>query len=472
MFYFFKRWQSQNQMINILYILCRGDLGGGGENYLIILLRHLDRTKFRPVVIVPKDGALSPVLQELGAAVYTVPVVTDKWLANDNNWYSFLKEFPERVRTILDIIRNEKINLVHTNTNFVFDGAVAAKIAKIPHVWHAHIEFDPTLPLFKRFPLDSASYAGLIDELSDAVIAVSHGVKAHLVPHCAETKIKVIHNGLDLQEVDKAVHRAGRGVRHELELSGDTSLICTVGRICKDKSFNYYIESAAKVLQKKPDVHFIHVGPGDDKAETAMLEGLITRLGIRASFHFLGYRGDVPQIIAESDVFVQTSTKEGLPYVILEAMSCRKPVVAMKCVGPGEMIVDGETGFLAEVGDVTAVSESIIKILEDHALMTEMGVKGRERVENLFNSKKHAEKIEALYTEVCTGTKPNIHSYPAELFVNLIGELGSMGESVSEHAHRINQLEYFVNKFQNNIIYRGVRSLYKTFGQMLSKKTA
>lgn len=457
-------------MKNILYILCRGDLGGGGENYLIILLRYLDRNKFKPIVIVPEEGALIPVLQELGAKVYTIPVVTDKWLGNDRNWYSFIKGFPERVKTILNIIHNEKINLVHTHANFVFDGAAAAKIAKIPHVWHAHIEFDPTLPLFKRFPLDSSSYTSLMNELTDAVVAVSHGVKEHIVPYCPDSKVKVIHNGLDLMTFDKAVQGANNSLRHELELSSDTLLVCAVGRICKDKSFNYYIEAASRVLESRPDVHFLHIGPDDDKAEMAILKGMIDNLGIESSFHFLGYRGNVPQIIAESDVLVQTSTKEGLPFVILEAMACRKPVVAMRCVGPGEMIIDRETGFLAEVGDVSTISWSMLKLLGDRALMSEMGIKGRERVEELFESKQHAKKIEALYEDVCNQLKPLSHNYSTELFINLFGELGSTGVKVSEQECRIKQLEYFVGKFQNNTIYRVIRNIYKKLNGLRSKK--
>ena len=123
----------------------------------------------------------------------------------------------------------------------------------------------------------------------------------------------------------------------------------------------------------------------------------VEELGLSQSVRFLGWRDDVPEILACVDLFVLASLWEGLPYTLLEAMAAGLPVVATDVGGCREVVLDGETGLLVPPRAPEALAQAIMMLLSERNLLQGMAEKGRERVAEHFSIEAMIEKTEAVY---------------------------------------------------------------------------
>ncbi|MGE5433564.1 MAG: glycosyltransferase, partial [Candidatus Doudnabacteria bacterium] len=130
----------------------------------------------------------------------------------------------------------------------------------------------------------------------------------------------------------------------------------------------------AAALARTPGARFALVGEGPLRAEVAAraeARGLAGRLALA------GFRDDVPAILPDLDALVVTSRAEGLGSVVLEAFASGVPVVATRAGGLPELVVDGETGLLADPGDAGGIAAAIDRILSDSALRARLVENGR-----------------------------------------------------------------------------------------------
>ena len=124
------------------------------------------------------------------------------------------------------------------------------------------------------------------------------------------------------------------------------------------------------------------VGGGEGRARC---ERQVTELGLAREVRFLGYRNDIPELLGRSDIAVLTSLKEGIPRAALEAMAAGLPMVGTRVTGTREVVRDGETGFLVDVGDPSALADALARLIDDPALRARMGAAGCERVRQRFS---------------------------------------------------------------------------------------
>ncbi len=206
----------------------------------------------------------------------------------------------------------------------------------------------------------------LIRVLATQVICVSHeelrrGLAAET---CRPDRSVVIHNAVD-------VHRFRPGPGSE---NGRTHLI-SVGRLQWPKDFITF----AGALRRLPRESFeaLVVGDGPDREKIAETANGVLELA--------GNRDDVPELLAVSDAFVLSTTSEGLPLAVLEAMAAGLPVVASAVGGVPELVADGETGFLVPSRDEEALGEALGKLIADPDLRRRMGSAGRARAEAEFD---------------------------------------------------------------------------------------
>jgi glycosyltransferase involved in cell wall biosynthesis len=118
------------------------------------------------------------------------------------------------------------------------------------------------------------------------------------------------------------------------------------------------------------------------------MEALLSGAGLGKRLHLLGYRDDVPALMAAADLFVLPSRFEGLPMSVIEAMLTGLPVVACDVRGPAEQVVDGATGLLVPVGDATALAAALRQLAADAELRTRMGAAGRVRALERYDEAK------------------------------------------------------------------------------------
>jgi glycosyltransferase involved in cell wall biosynthesis len=115
---------------------------------------------------------------------------------------------------------------------------------------------------------------------------------------------------------------------------------------------------------------------------------------------FTGYRDDVASLLKAIDVVALPSRWEGLSLVLLEAMACRKPIVASRVMGNIDVVVDGVTGFLVPSGEPQALADKLVVLLQDARLCDELGRRGRERVEREFSLVRMAAHMRSVYQDL------------------------------------------------------------------------
>jgi len=142
------------------------------------------------------------------------------------------------------------------------------------------------------------------------------------------------------------------------------------------------------------------------------VEREVAQHALAERFHLLGWRRDIPSLFKNIDVLALTSLWEGLPRVVPEAMAASLPVVATRVDGTGEAVVEGETGFLVEPGNVSAMADRISWLLEHPEAARSMGLKGRERVGE-FDIDLMVDRLEVLYETLlseASGARPHAGS--------------------------------------------------------------
>ena len=140
------------------------------------------------------------------------------------------------------------------------------------------------------------------------------------------------------------------------------------------------------------------VGTGEQRAS---YEALAAERGVAERAHFLGWRDDVPRLLAAADFLLLPSRWEAMPYIVLEAMSARRPVVAAQVDGVRDLVAEGESGLTHPIGDVEALGEACARMIaaapQERAAM---GEAGRARVEQSFSIQTMVEGLIGVYDEL------------------------------------------------------------------------
>jgi glycosyltransferase involved in cell wall biosynthesis len=164
-------------------------------------------------------------------------------------------------------------------------------------------------------------------------------------------------------------------------------------RLAQQKGHRFLVEAVPKVR----DAIFILAGDGPERDA---LEEQVRLLAVEDRVRFLGYRSDIPELLANSDALVLPSLYEGLPLAVLEAMAAGKPVVATSVGGTDEAVVDGETGFLVPPRDSDALAAAIRRVIQDDVLAQRLGANGRARVAAHFRVEAMVQQVAGVYDEV------------------------------------------------------------------------
>ena len=198
---------------------------------------------------------------------------------------------------------------------------------------------------------------------ADDIIAVSKGVADNLTlaAGLSPERIQVIYNPIvtpDLQKKSKSL------LEHPWFSTGEPPVVLGVGRLTAQKAFNVLIEAFARV-RKSQKARLIILGEGEERP---MLEAQIKQLGLEQDIDLPGFVSNPYPYMNQSALFVLSSRWEGLPTVLVEAMSLRTPVIATDCPsGPREILKDGQYGQLVPVDDPSALALAIQNSLENRA---------------------------------------------------------------------------------------------------------
>lgn len=193
--------------------------------------------------------------------------------------------------------------------------------------------------------------------------------------------------GVDLSRFESPASRAD--TRAALGLAMDAPVVICVGEHSDRKNH----EMALRALAPLSQAHLLFCGVG---AKEEALRALARELGMEERVHFLGFRTDVPDLLAASDVFVFPSLQEGLPVSQMEAMAAGLPCVVSAVRGNVDLVHEGEGGFVRRTNDVSGFTQAIQRLLEDPALRESMGRRNRSEMES-YSLSTVMEQMEALY---------------------------------------------------------------------------
>jgi len=236
----------------------------------------------------------------------------------------------------------------------------------------------------------------LLMPLTDAFIAVSEAERTDFLAagFAPRERVHLVRYGIDTArfhdaEVDRAEQRTALGV------PADAPLVTTVCRLYFPKDVDTLLKAFAVVSAQCPHVHLLVVGDGPYRPQ---VESLIAQLGLATDVTLAGFRRDIPQILAVSDIFVLSTTAgEGLPITILEAMASGLPVVASDVTGVKEEVIHQHTGLTVPPKNPVALFEALLDLLRDEQKASTMGRRGRVRVEKLFTLERMARETIAIY---------------------------------------------------------------------------
>jgi len=356
---------------------------GGLEKVALELVHSLQHAGHDPHLICI-DGA-GKMFPELRLAPEKV-LILRKRLKKFIRW-SFDTSMPFEIRRFL---KERRIQLMHAHNlaPLVYAGVSGRLVRpRVPLVYSEHNQIYSASPVVRR------RFAHYI-RLADHVIAVSNDLKRELVDVVqTKTPVTVIHNGIKtpaVTEEDRREVRASLGVQ-------DGFVIGMVAVLSKQKGIPYLLQAAQRVIADRADARFLIVGDGPLRAE---LERQRDELGLGGRVIFTGYRSDIPRVMAAFDAYVQSSLWEGLPIVLLEALSGGKPIVATTVGGNPEVVEDGVNGLLVPPADAEALASALLRVASDERFRAAASRHNREKFTRQFAAEAMLDAHVRLYSAV------------------------------------------------------------------------
>lgn len=374
--------------MKVFYLITDLDVGGA-EKALCRLAGGLPRSLFSPVVACLTGAG------ELGSALsdQDVPVCHVRMKGRLDIG---------AVGRVADLLWDHRPDIVHTflfHANLV--GRIAAWLAGTPIVISSVRVAEPRP---HHLWLDAWTH-----RLVNVETCVSESVRRYLLSNrvMPERKLVTVANGVDVEEY--AV--SGSTLRQELGIGEGVTVVLAIGRLEKQKGMRHLLAAAAdRVLRGRQDFAFVIAGEGPLRDG---LERFAARKGIAERVRFLGFRKDVPNLIAGCDLLVVPSLWEGMPNVILEAMAGGRPVIATDVEGCRELVAPGRTGVLVPKGRPRALAEAILSFRSDEAKWREMGRAGHQRAVREFTLRRMIDANISIYLDQLRLSEG---SFPADLW--------------------------------------------------------
>ncbi len=370
-----------------LFAIIAASGAGGAEEVFASLLRKLDSERFEITVACHGEGILLPEFRRHARAVWSMDLLR--------------VGRPATVRRLVRLIRETRSQIVHTHlwTADVL-GGLAARCAGVPHKVSS-VAGSYFLPIGvegwrrRRRLAMSRTYRGVY-RWFDRVIAPSAFVATDLVHRpgwsVPPRKLRVIHNGVDLARVDRAI--AAGAADNSPRLAEMRCVIATVANFYAIKGHECLLRAMPAVVARCPGVQLVLAGRGDTRRE---MEQLADRLGLGSRVSFRGEVGSALELMRDADLVVLPSLSEGLPITLLEAMAMGRPVVATRTGGIPEVVDHGTTGTLVPPRDPDALSRAIIEALLDPARVARMARHASTVVREHFSADRMVRETAALY---------------------------------------------------------------------------
>lgn len=369
-----------DKKIRIAFLIDRIDYQlGGTETQLLLLLRHLDRTRFEPFLCCLQN---SPWLDANRALCPTHVVNLDSFFSPRGalNLWRFARWLR---RNRIDVLQSHfrDSNIVATLAGRLAGVRCLVATRRNQGYWHNRLEL---------------AVVRILNPLTTYFLVNAHAVRRYIetVERVPKRKIETIYNSLELENFEQERDRTRRDVRAALAIPSDAPVVTLVGNLRPVKGLDVFLHAARTALDRHPNTRFLIVGEGPERAR---LEDLIRQLNLENAVRLLGKRTDIARILQASTVGALSSHSEGLSNAVIEYMASGLPVVCTDVGGNPELVQEGETGYLTPAGDSAAFAEALLKLLDDSVRAQKMGQNALARAREMFDVHRQMAKLQSFY---------------------------------------------------------------------------
>ena len=375
-----------SKITNVLYLSHSGSFGGAQKSLLALVNYIKTKEMYKPHFIFGGSGEFFDLISASGFKVSQLPLL--RWNKYDSSlkritW--FIYNFLFGTFQICKIIKKSNISIVHTNTIFNFQGALAAKIMKVNHVWH--VREDLSLPYFK-FLVSYRTIIKLIEFFSDTIICISE-VESRLFSN--SNKVKVIYNTWQLSPEINHIKKD-----HNQKLNHDKILFGQIGFIFPNKNQKWCIESFIDLCGINDNCELVLIGKIVDNKYYENLVTLIDKSGLQKKIKFIPFNNNIENWYSKIDVLINPMLRGVVGRVTIEAMSFGIP-----CIGNSDGIYqslfkDNINGYLVDFNDKEAMKNSMLKLI-DPALRSKIGNASFKKSKEILSNSKYGESILNIY---------------------------------------------------------------------------
>ncbi len=366
--------------------IASGDLWAGAEVQVATLLRYLVRSgDFRLSAIFLNNGRLAEEARSCGVEVLVIP-------ESQHSFWGILNR-------AADFLRGRQIQVLHSHR--YKENLLAAFLASrfgVPALVRTEHGAREPVRSWKRLRHSLVHWLDrtVAQHCTERVIAVSEELRQRLVRQFGEERVTLIHNGIDEERVFSPL--SVTEAKQRLGLPAGCPVVGTAGRLERIKRLDIFLEAAKQIAAQEPQARFVIAGDG---GEAQRLHELAAKLDLRDHVLFLGHRQDVYDVLRAMDVFVLCSDHEGLPMVLLEAMTLGVPVVARPVGGISEVVEDERSGVWVRSDRPDDLAEGCLRVLRDAELRNRLREVGPVQIRDRFAGGRTAARVADLYLALC-----------------------------------------------------------------------
>lgn len=380
----------------VLYVSHTSTWGGGAEIVLEQMVRAARRSGFNPALVCP-PGELVDRVGPRCSWTRTMALPQFRRTLNPRVLLRLVADWLLATLQITLLMRRAGVAVVHANSAVAaLTAAVPAALLRRPLAWHQH-DIVPPRRINRIVFSACARLTSAVLPCSEAVAASLRGVGV------SSGKMQVVYNAVRPEFLVDYPDR--ELARFALDLPSGSVILTVVGRLVPRKGQDIFLRALRLLLEEGLDVHGLLLGSVPSQPQYAHIYGafkddldrLTREPALAGRVTFLGHRDDVKTVLAASDVIVMPSFAEPFPLVILEAFAAQRPVVASHTGGHPETIVNGQTGYLAPVGDDAAFASAIGRLVRDPRLRVELAQHAHEQVLSEFSEETLQTRLAAVY---------------------------------------------------------------------------
>lgn len=403
-------------MIRVLHVL--NDLRGGATMSAITFLRAAKSmgSSLEHYAVYPgSSGHKNDGLSEITTNCAALPISTwqkKRGPTTARGMLRLMRSFLTRgfgsrnLKSLSDLARHWRINVIHTNSAIIADGAHTARLLNIPHVWHIRESLGENG--FMQFQETDLNVARTIADASVVMPLISRYVGKFFERNGVIDKTALVFDGVDTNHLrEPGASDRGLKLRRKWGIPENAIVVGMVGGLKSNvKRHDLFVKSAIAIARRHSEVRFVVVGalPAAGERGRRTWAGKITEMAVQSGLGdklvFTDHQPDMPAVWSAMDIYVHLCEVEGFSRAILEAMATATPVVAVDGGGNPEAVSHENNGLLIPPVDASACVNAVSGLIENMDLRLLYGVNAADEVDRRFSIATHYRCMEALFNDV------------------------------------------------------------------------